>query len=143
MTQTVDPLGGSYFVEQLTDEMEGRIRDILEQIEGLGGVLPAIERGYFRRRITESAYAEQKRIDAGQKTIVGVTEFQESAEPHDNVLQIAPDIDAEQIRRLQALRANETPRDMPKPWQPWQRTPEPTKCDAGADPSRPGRRHAG
>ena len=105
VTQTVDPLGGSYFMEQLTDQMEERIRVILEQIAGLGGVLSAIEQGFFRRRITESAHAEQKRIDAGNKKIVGVTDFQETAEPHHNILQINPDNEAEQIGRLQALRA--------------------------------------
>ncbi len=105
VTQTVDPLGGSYFMEKLTNDMEERILSIFEQIDAMGGVLPAIDRGYFRRRITESAHAEQKRIDAGEKKIVGITDFVETAEPHENILQIAPDTEAEHVGRLKTLRS--------------------------------------
>lgn len=110
VTQTVDPLGGSYFVEKLTNEMEQQIQAIFDQIDGLGGVLPAIEHGFFRRRIAESAHAEQRRIDAGDRKIVGITDFTETEEPHDDILQITHHTEAEHIGQLRALKAQRDPR---------------------------------
>jgi methylmalonyl-CoA mutase N-terminal domain/subunit len=109
VTQTVDPLGGSYFVEQLTNRMEEQIREIFAQIDALGGVLPAIERGYFRRRIAESAHAEQQRIDAGQRKVVGITDFVEPAEPHEDILQITQHTEEEHVRQLRELRTSRDP----------------------------------
>ena len=105
VTQTVDPLAGSYFLEQLTNEIEAEINSIFAEIDAMGGVLPAIERGYFRRRIAESALAEQKLIDSGQKKIVGVTDFVEDTSPHIETLEIAQHTEQACVRQLKQLRA--------------------------------------
>jgi methylmalonyl-CoA mutase, N-terminal domain len=75
VTNTVDPLGGSYFVEALTDETEHAARAYLEQIDALGGVLACIQNGFFQREIAESAYRYQQEIDAHKRTIVGVNDY--------------------------------------------------------------------
>jgi methylmalonyl-CoA mutase N-terminal domain/subunit len=75
VTNTVDPLGGSYFVEALTDETEHAVQAYLEQIDALGGVLACIQNGFFQREIAESAYRYQQEIDAHQRTIVGVNDY--------------------------------------------------------------------
>jgi methylmalonyl-CoA mutase N-terminal domain/subunit len=72
---TVDPLGGSYFVEELTDQMEAECWDYFEKIESLGGVLPAIEVGFFQQEIADAAYRYQQEIDSRQRIIVGVNDF--------------------------------------------------------------------
>lgn len=105
VTQTVDPLAGSYFLEQLTNRIEGEVLVIIAEIDAMGGVLPAIERGYFRRRIAESALAEQKLIDSGQRKIVGVTDFVEDGSPRIETLDISPETEQEHVGRLQQLRA--------------------------------------
>src|SRR5205814_6354523 len=80
VTNTVDPLGGSYFVEALTKQMQQQARDYFERIEGLGGMLAAIEAGFFRREIADAAFVYQREVDARRKLIVGVNAFQESDE---------------------------------------------------------------
>jgi methylmalonyl-CoA mutase N-terminal domain/subunit len=75
VTNTVDPLGGSYFVEDLTDQMEAEVWAYFDQIEALGGVLPAIETGFFQKEIADAAYRYQHEIDTRQRTVVGVNDF--------------------------------------------------------------------
>ncbi|HCI81055.1 MAG TPA: methylmalonyl-CoA mutase, partial [Ktedonobacter sp.] len=75
VTNTVDPLGGSYFVEALTDETERAAMDYLNRIDALGGVLACIQNGFFQREIAESAYRYQQEIDQHQRTIVGVNDY--------------------------------------------------------------------
>ena len=104
VTQTVDPLGGSYFVEKMTNEIEASAYAIFDQIEGMGGVLKAIDRGYFRRVIAESALAEQKRLDRGEQKIVGVTDFVEDGPSGVDILQISQETEDAQIKRLTALK---------------------------------------
>ena len=106
VTQTVDPLAGSYFVEQLTNDMESQISAIMEEIDGMGGVLPALERGYFRRRIAESALAEHRRMAAGERKIVGVTDFVDDASAGIDTLTIPPSVEEEHVARLRKLRAS-------------------------------------
>src|SRR5205807_5068450 len=77
VTNTVDPLGGSYFVETLTKQMQQQARECFDRIDGLGGMLPAIEAGFFRREIADAAFAYQREVDARRKLIVGVNAFQE------------------------------------------------------------------
>ncbi len=104
VTQTVDPLGGSFFMEKMTNEIEAKAYAIIDQIDAMGGVLKAIDRGFFRRRIAESAHAEQKRIDAKDKIIVGVNEFIEDGPPGIDTLKISQDTEDEQVRRLKELK---------------------------------------
>jgi methylmalonyl-CoA mutase N-terminal domain/subunit len=75
VANTVDPLGGSYFIEKLTDEMEQEAYDYFRRIEALGGVLPAIQAGFFQREIADSAYRYQREIDSHERTIIGVNDF--------------------------------------------------------------------
>ncbi len=107
VTETVDPLGGSYFIEKLTNEMEAKAHAIFDQIDAMGGVLEAIDRGYFRRAIAESALQENKRIESGQQKIVGVTDFVDDEEDHQvDLLKITQKTEDAQVARLKALKTN-------------------------------------
>ncbi|MFN8455242.1 MAG: methylmalonyl-CoA mutase family protein [Anaerolineae bacterium] len=106
VTNTVDPLGGSYFVEALTDQMEAAAWSYFERIEALGGVLPAIERGFFQKEIADAAYRYQYEIDRGERTIIGVNEYV-SAEPIQiPILEMDPQGYEIQCARLAEVRAN-------------------------------------
>jgi methylmalonyl-CoA mutase N-terminal domain/subunit len=103
---TVDPLGGSYFVEALTDKMEKQANKIFEQIDAIGGVIPAIEAGYFQKEIADAAYRYQKEVERKEKFIVGVNEFVEENERIDiPILYISPEVEKKQRERLIALKA--------------------------------------
>lgn len=101
---TVDPLAGSYFVESLTDKMEKQANEIFEQIDSLGGVIPAIEAGYFQKEIADAAYTYQKSVERKEKYIVGVNEFVEEDEKIDiPILLISPEVEKKQKRELAEL----------------------------------------
>jgi methylmalonyl-CoA mutase N-terminal domain/subunit len=105
VTNTADPLGGSYFVESLTDRMEQEAEAYFEKIDALGGVIPAIESGFFQREIAEAAYRYQLELDAREKIIVGVNEFVEENERIDiPILSIPPEVEIRQKARLAAVR---------------------------------------
>ncbi len=104
VTQAADPLGGSYLIEKLTNEIEAKALAMIDQIDAMGGVLGAIDRGYFRRAIAESALAEQRRIDAGQQKIVGVTDFVEGGSPGIETLSITQETEDVQVAGLKALK---------------------------------------
>ncbi len=106
VTQTVDPLAGSYFVEKMTDEIEAKAHAIFDQIDAMGGVLKAIDRGYFRRRIAESAQAQQLAMDKGDLKVVGVTDFIEDGPPGIDILQITQETEDTQVKRLGQLKAS-------------------------------------
>lgn len=102
---TVDPLGGSYFIESLTNKMEEEANKIFEQIDALGGVIPAIEAGYFQKEIANSAYMYQLELEKKEKIIVGVNEFVEDESKIDiPILQISPEVEAHQKKRMAELR---------------------------------------
>lgn len=104
VTHTVDPLGGSYYIEWLTDTMEEETYKYFDRVEQLGGVIPAIEKGFFQREIAEAAYKYQKEIDDNKRTIVGVNHFQ-TDEPIDiPLLKMDEKGEEKQIKRLQHLR---------------------------------------
>jgi len=104
VSQTADPLAGSYFVERLTNEIEAKAHAIFDQIDAMGGVLPAIERGYFRRAIAESALAQQRDLDEGRVKIVGVTDFIEDGRPDVPILEITQQTEDEQVARLKDIK---------------------------------------
>jgi len=106
VNQTVDPLGGSYFVEKMTNEMEAKAWAIFDQIDAMGGVVKAVDRGYFRRCIAESAQAEQARLDRGELKVVGVSDFIEEGPPNIDILQISHETEEGQVKRLKALKAS-------------------------------------
>jgi methylmalonyl-CoA mutase N-terminal domain/subunit len=107
----IDPLGGSYLLEFLTDRLEALAEEELARISAWGdgsmleGVLAGIERGEFQRRIAESAWREQERYASGELVKVGVTRFVEEEEPEVPTLVIGPDVEAEQVRRVREYRA--------------------------------------
>src|SRR5579885_646621 len=105
VTNTVDPLGGSYFVETLTNQMQQEARAYFERIEELGGMIPALESGFFRREIAEAAFAYQREIDAKRKIIVGVNAFVEPDEKPIETLVIDETVEREQVAKLKAVRA--------------------------------------
>ncbi len=103
---TVDPLGGSYYVESLTNKMEKMANEIFDEIDSLGGVIPAIEAGYFQKEIADSAYRYQQELEKKEKFVVGVNEFVEEDEKIEiPILQIPPEVEIKQVERLKALRA--------------------------------------
>jgi methylmalonyl-CoA mutase N-terminal domain/subunit len=102
---TVDPLGGSYFVESLTDRMEKEANEIFDQIDAIGGVVPAIEMGYFQKEIADSAYRYQKEVERKEKIIVGVNDFVEDKEKVSiPLLTVSPEVQKQQVKRLAELR---------------------------------------
>jgi len=104
---TVDPLGGSYFVESLTDKMEKEVNEIFDQIDAIGGVIPAIEVGYFQKEIADAAYRYQKEVEKTEKFIVGVNEFIEPDEKIDiPILYISPEVEKGQRKRIAELKQN-------------------------------------
>jgi methylmalonyl-CoA mutase, N-terminal domain len=102
---SVDPLGGSHFVERLTDELEARAKAVIEAVDRRGGAIKAIEEGYIQRQIQESAYVAQKRIDAGQDAVVGVNCNRLENEAAPETLRVDPGVEAEQIRSVSAVKA--------------------------------------
>ncbi len=106
-TNVVDPLGGSWYVESLTDQLEEAAERYFEKIDELGGVIPAIEMGYFQREIAEASSEYQHKVENKQRIIVGVNEFvKENEEIEIPILEISKEVQREQIQRLGDLKAN-------------------------------------
>jgi methylmalonyl-CoA mutase N-terminal domain/subunit len=106
VVNTVDPLGGSYFLEDLTDRMEKEAEAIFAEIEERGGVVAGIEEGYFQREIAESAWRYQQDVENGTSIVVGVNDYIDESEGEKiPVLEIGPKVEREQIERLRRFRA--------------------------------------
>jgi len=105
VTNTVDPVAGSYAIERLTNEIEAAAQDYISKIDALGGVLRAIETGYIQQEIQKSAYEYQQAVDGGEQVVVGVNRFQADEERAIPTLQVDPNIERTQVARLNALRA--------------------------------------
>jgi methylmalonyl-CoA mutase, N-terminal domain len=105
VTNTIDPLGGSYFVEALTDELEARAYEYFAKIDELGGMVEAVKRGFPQREIAEAAYQLQREIDRGDRVVVGVNDYQEGDGQPLEILRIDPALERKQIGRVQAVRA--------------------------------------
>jgi len=104
VTNTVDPLGGSFFVEAQTNRIEAQAYAYFRRIEDLGGVLPAIEKGFFQSEISEAAYRYQREIDAGERKIVGVNAYVEKKAPSIPILEMDPQGYVRQVERLNEVR---------------------------------------
>ena len=104
VTNTIDPLGGSYFIEALTDETERAATDYLNRIDALGGVLACIQNGFFQREIAESAYRYQQEIDTHKRTIVGVNDYITDEDIKVPTLYVDREGERAQIERLQRVR---------------------------------------
>lgn len=112
VTQTADPLGGSYFVEASTQRMQEAARETFRRIAEQGGMIAAIENGFFRREIAEAAFADQARIDAGEQLIVGVNAFQQVDEEPLQVLQLDPAMERDQVAALNAVKSRRSGDDV-------------------------------
>ena len=107
VTNVVDPLGGSWYVEKLTDEIELKAEEYFTQIESIGGVIPAIEQGFFQREIAKSAADYQRKVDEGKRIVVGVNEFiKENEEIDIPILEIGSEAGDDQLKKLLELRNN-------------------------------------
>lgn len=104
VANTVDPLGGSFFLEALTHKMEAQARTYFKRIDDLGGVLPAIDQGFFQREISEAAYRYQREIDAHLRTVVGVNDYVDRKPLSIPILEMDPNGYDRQVKRLETLR---------------------------------------
>jgi methylmalonyl-CoA mutase, N-terminal domain len=102
---TIDPLGGSYYVEHLTNELERQAYDYFDRIEKLGGVIPAIKDNFFQREIAEASFRYQSEVEQQQRVVVGVNRYQVAEEQHVDLLKVDPALERKQVERVQALRA--------------------------------------
>lgn len=103
--EVVDPLGGSYYVEALTDRLEAEANELLDRIDELGGAVAAIEAGFPQAQIEEAAYREAQAIERGERVVVGVNRFVDDDETTVEVLKVDPDAERRQVERLRALKA--------------------------------------
>jgi methylmalonyl-CoA mutase N-terminal domain/subunit len=105
VANTIDPVGGAYAIEWLTDEIERQAKVLIERVDALGGTLRAIETGYIQREIQNAAYEYQQKIERNERVIVGVNRFRAAESAPIPILRIDPAIEREQIEKLQAVRA--------------------------------------
>jgi methylmalonyl-CoA mutase N-terminal domain/subunit len=105
VTNTIDPLGGSYFVEALTDRLEQQAYEYFAKIAELGGMVEAVKRGFPQREIADASYELQREIDAGDRIVVGVNAFADDSDGKTPLLRIDPALEQKQIDRVQAVRA--------------------------------------
>jgi methylmalonyl-CoA mutase, N-terminal domain len=105
VVNTIDPLGGSYYVEELTNRLEAEAHEYFDRIRKLGGVIPAIKENFFQREIAEASFRYQHEVEQKQRIVVGVNRYEHEDEEPLEILKIDPALEGEQIARLQALRA--------------------------------------
>jgi methylmalonyl-CoA mutase N-terminal domain/subunit len=105
VTSTIDPLGGAYFIEALTDRMEEAAYDYFRRIDELGGMVAAIEQNFPQREIAEAAFRHQREVDEGKRIVVGVNRYEAPEEPV-QLLRIDPALERKQIDRVQAVRTS-------------------------------------
>jgi methylmalonyl-CoA mutase N-terminal domain/subunit len=105
VANTIDPLGGAYFVEALTDKLEQRAYDYFHRIDEIGGMVEAVKAGFPQREIAEAAYEHQREIDSGERIIVGVNDYREGGDGDLEILRIDPALERKQVGRVQAVRA--------------------------------------
>jgi methylmalonyl-CoA mutase N-terminal domain/subunit len=105
VVNTIDPLGGSYHVEHLTNTLEAEAYEYFDRIEKLGGVVAAIKENFFQREIAEASFRYQSEVEAKQRIVVGVNRYELENEPPPEILRIDPALETKQIERVQALRA--------------------------------------
>jgi methylmalonyl-CoA mutase N-terminal domain/subunit len=105
VADAADPMGGSWLVESLTDEIEARAHEYLERTDGMGGAVEAIEQGWMKAEIEDSAYKIAQGIDSGERIVVGVNKFAQTEEPVE-IMQLDPELERRQVARLQDVRAN-------------------------------------
>jgi methylmalonyl-CoA mutase N-terminal domain/subunit len=105
VTDTVDPLGGSYYVESLTSELETKAQEYLDRVEDMGGSVAAIESGYMQAEIQEAAVKQQQEIESGERVVVGVNKFRSEEEPEPVIFRVNTELARSQVERLHRVRA--------------------------------------
>ncbi len=105
VASTIDPLGGAYFLEELTNRLEAEAYDYFDRIRRLGGVVPAIKENFFQREIAEASFRFQSEVERGERVIVGVNRYEDADEKEIEILRIDAELEQQQIERVQALRA--------------------------------------
>jgi len=104
VAQVADPLGGSWYVESLTRELEEEAEAYMEKIRSLGGMLQAIEEGYVQHEVQEAAYAEQKRLESGEQVVVGVNRFESEQSTPIETHRVEPEVEKRQVEELESMR---------------------------------------
>tara|TARA_Y100000590_G_scaffold197110_1_gene223867 strand:- start:5 stop:583 length:579 start_codon:yes stop_codon:yes gene_type:complete len=105
VANTVDPLGGSYFIEKLTNDMEAECNAIFERIEDMGGVIPALESGYFQKEIADASARFQREVESRDRIIVGVNEFQTEEDLEIPILKMDPEGERRHLARLKKVKS--------------------------------------
>jgi methylmalonyl-CoA mutase N-terminal domain/subunit len=105
VTNTVDPLGGSWAIEALTNRIEAEALDYIQQIDRMGGIVRAIELGFPQKEIAEAAYHFQQQLDRGEKVMVGVNRYQVDEKPEIDLLRIHHEVEDKQVARVKAFKA--------------------------------------
>src|SRR5204862_349455 len=105
VVNTIDPLGGSYYLEELTNRLEAEAYDYFARIEKLGGVIAAIKDNFFQREIADASFRYQAEVEASQRIVVGVNRYESEDEREVDILRIDPALERKQVERVQALRA--------------------------------------
>jgi methylmalonyl-CoA mutase N-terminal domain/subunit len=102
---TADPLGGSFYIESLTDELEARAWELIRRVDGAGGAVAAVESGFVQEEIEQAAFEFQQQVEAGERVIVGVNKFEEEADERIELLHIDPAVERRQLERTAGVRA--------------------------------------
>lgn len=102
---TVDPLGGSYYMEALTDEIENKVWEYIKKIDDLGGAVKAVEMGYMQKEIQESAYRAQKAVESGEQIVIGVNKFKINEEKPKDLMRVDPAVEKFQVEKTQNVRS--------------------------------------
>jgi methylmalonyl-CoA mutase N-terminal domain/subunit len=109
VADTIDPLGGSYFVESLTTRMEEQAYEYFAKIDELGGMVEAVKQGFPQREIADAAFRYQQEVESGARRLVGVNAYTEGQDVQTPILRIDPAFETDQVRRVQALRRRRDP----------------------------------
>ena len=141
VTETPDPLAGSYYVESLTNELEAAAWAYLDEIESMGGTLAAIERGFQQREIQEAAYRVQQAIESGDQVVVGVNRFRDDEVHTPPIQRIDPDGERRQVERVQRVRAERVPSGGRPRWTSSRGSPRGRQPHAGHPRRGPRARH--
>jgi methylmalonyl-CoA mutase, N-terminal domain len=112
ITSTADPVGGSVFIENLTDEIERGAQEYIERIDAMGGTLAAIENGFIQNEIQNAAYAYQQNVERGDAIVVGVNKFQQDEKEPPSAFRLDPELERQQMARVRDLRASRDARNV-------------------------------
>ena len=111
-TDTADPLGGAYFIEAMTDELEARAGELIERVDELGGSVAAVEQGFVQDEIAQAAYEYQRQVEAGERVIVGINRFTEADEEPVELHRLDPEAERRQLERTARVRADRNLEDV-------------------------------